>query len=61
MKRVALAVLLLLATPAFAASAAKPCAKGAGVLCCCVTWTGGLCCNEVGFCGSFIPGCMCKL
>jgi hypothetical protein len=29
------------------------------VLCCCQTYN-GQCCRYVGFCGSFIPGCMCS-
>lgn len=30
------------------------------VTCCCRTQNGGQCCNNVTFCGSFIPGCMCS-
>ncbi len=30
-----------------------------GVFCCCRTSNGGSCCNEVSYCGSFIPGCFC--
>ena len=31
-----------------------------GVLCCCQTSRGGSCCADVAFCGSFIPGCICR-
>lgn len=31
------------------------------VLCCCVTYSGGTCCNYVSYCGSIVPGCMCSM
>ena len=30
-----------------------------GVFCCCQTLGGGMCCGQVLFCGSIIPGCIC--
>lgn len=36
-------------------------ATGVGyVTCCCETSDGGMCCAEVMFCGSYIPGCWCR-
>jgi hypothetical protein len=29
------------------------------VFCCCNTYN-GTCCNEVGFCSGFVPGCVCS-
>lgn len=31
------------------------------VLCCCVTYSGGTCCNYVSYCGSIVPGCICSM
>jgi hypothetical protein len=31
------------------------------VLCCCQTFSGGMCCQYVGYCGSFVPGCLCAI
>jgi hypothetical protein len=34
-------------------------ALGLLVLCCCQTYGGGTCCQNVSFCGGFVPGCVC--
>lgn len=32
----------------------------AGNTCCCQTYSGGMCCTEAVYCGSSLPGCVCK-
>ena len=32
-----------------------------GVTCCCQTFSGGMCCAETGYCGSVVPGCVCRI
>lgn len=32
-----------------------------GVTCCCQTFSGGMCCAETGYCGSVVPGCICRI
>ncbi len=63
---------LVFSTGAFAASSCRtpihqtnqslgePGKLKTAVLCCCPTYSGGQCCANVGFCGGFVPGCMCK-
>ena len=65
-----LIVLILVVVWAFAAASmeASSCARSspmisaeAGlVLCCCPTYSGGICCKESSFCSGFILGCNCQ-
>lgn len=62
MRRILLAAALLIGTAVSVNSdTTATCAREVGnVTCCCRTLGGGLCCAEAGFCGGFVPGCICR-